>query len=60
MSEVAQQVMASVAFLPLFIISIMAFLSAAGWLWRKGKTIEALLIWVSMWLYVIALILLFR
>jgi hypothetical protein len=36
--------MVSVAFLPLVLILIMAFLGAAGWVWRKGKTIEALLI----------------
>lgn len=60
MSEVTHTVMVSFAFLPLVIVSFIAFLGAAGWLWKKGKTIEALLIWVSMWLYVIALILLFK
>ncbi|MCJ7422914.1 hypothetical protein MUP01_01410 [Candidatus Bathyarchaeota archaeon] len=60
MSEVAQQMMASIALLPLVAISIIAFLGATGWLWRRSKTIEALLVWVSMWLYLIALILLFK
>jgi hypothetical protein len=52
--------MSNVAYVPLLIISVIGFLVAAGWLWKKGKTIEAMLVWVSFWLYLIALILLFR
>ena len=61
MSEVTQQqVMGSILYIPIIILSIVAFLGVLGFLWRKGKTIEALLVWLSMWLYLIALILLLR
>jgi hypothetical protein len=60
LSEVAQQVMGSILYIPIIILSIVAFLGVVGFLWRKGKTIEALLVWLSMWLYLIALILLLR
>jgi hypothetical protein len=52
--------MGSILYIPMIILSIAAFLVAVGFLWRKGKTIEALLVWVSMWLYLIALILLLK
>jgi hypothetical protein len=55
-----QQVMWSIAYVPMIILSIVAFLGVVGFLWRKGKTIEALLVWLSMWLYLIALILLLK
>jgi len=61
LSEVTQQqVMGSILYIPIIILSIVAFLGVLGFLWRKGKTIEALLVWLSMWLYLIALILLLR
>ncbi|HVO37189.1 MAG TPA: hypothetical protein VMT01_03375 [Candidatus Acidoferrum sp.] len=60
MSEVSQQLMGNIALVPLLIISVIGFLAAMGLLWRKGKTVEALLVWISLWLYVIAVILLFR
>lgn len=60
LSEVTQQLMGSILYIPIIILSIVAFLGVVGFLWRKGKTIEALLVWLSMWLYLIALILLFR
>jgi len=49
--------MATPLIIPILIISIVAFLGVVVLLWRKGKTVESMLIWVSMWLYVIALIL---
>ena len=60
MSETTQQLMVNVAFFPLLVLSVLAFLATAGWLWKKGKSVEAMLVWVSLWLYLIALILLFR
>jgi hypothetical protein len=60
LSEVSQQLMGNIAFVPLLIISVIGFLAAMGLLWKKGKTIEALLVWISFWLYLIALLLLFR
>lgn len=61
MSQSAQQViMVQIAYVPLIIISLLAFLGVMGFLWRKGKSVEALLVWLSMWLYIIALILIFR
>jgi hypothetical protein len=48
------------SYIALIVLSILPFLGVAVFLWRKGKTVEALLIWISMWLYIIALILLFR
>jgi hypothetical protein len=52
--------MSTPLFIPLIILSLVLFLGVVGFLWRKGKTIEALLVWVSMWLYLIALILLLK
>jgi hypothetical protein len=52
--------MGSILYIPIIILSIVAFLGVLGFLWKKGKTIEALLVWLSMWLYLIALILLLR
>ena len=61
MSEVTEQVMEFWPLaIPLIILSILAFLGVVGSLWRKGKTIESMLVWVSMWLYLIALILLLK
>jgi hypothetical protein len=48
------------ALLPLLIISIAAFLIASAMLWKKGKSVEAMLVWISLWLYLITLILFFR
>jgi hypothetical protein len=44
----------------LFILSFVAFLAAIGYLWKIGKTVESMLVWVSMWLYIVALILLLK
>jgi len=52
--------MVVVPILPLLILSSLVFLLATVGLWRKGKTIEALLVWNSLLLYIIALILLLR
>jgi len=52
--------MVQIALFPLVLLSVLAFLIAIVLLWRRGKTIEALLIWNSMFLYFIALILLFK
>ena len=60
MSTVTQQVTGNILYFPLIIVSIMVFLGVSAILWRRGKTIEALLVWVSMWLCVIAFILVFR
>jgi len=46
--------------IPLLIISILAFLIIAALLWKRGKTVEALLVWNSLLLYIIALILLLK
>jgi len=58
--EIAHQTFVTPLFIPLIILSIIAFVVAAGVFWSKRKRIESLLIWVSMWLYLIALILLFK
>jgi len=60
LSEIAQQVIMMPSVISIIILSIVAFLGVVGFLWRRGKTIEALLVWVSMWLYLIALILLLK
>jgi hypothetical protein len=52
--------MVGIALFPLLIISIVAFFAASGLLWRRGKSVEAMLVWISLWLYLIALILFFR
>ncbi|UCF59262.1 MAG: hypothetical protein JSV15_02290 [Candidatus Bathyarchaeota archaeon] len=52
--------MANVAMIPLLILSFLAFLIVIAILWKRGKTIEALLAWNSLLLYVIALILLLK
>jgi len=52
--------MVVIAFFPLLIISIVAFFVVSGVLWRRGKSVEAMLVWISLWLYLIALILFFR
>jgi hypothetical protein len=49
-----------IALIPLLIISIVAFLVASRTFWRRGKSVEAMLVWVSLWLYLITLILFFR
>ncbi|MBS7616089.1 hypothetical protein KEJ45_02675 [Candidatus Bathyarchaeota archaeon] len=55
----AQQILfAAPAMIPLLIISFLAFIIVVAILWRKGKTVEALLVWNSLMLYIIALILL--
>jgi hypothetical protein len=51
--------MVQIALFPLLLLSIAVFLVAVALLWRRGKTVEALLVWNSMFLYFIALILLF-
>jgi len=48
------------SFFILLIISIVAFIVAVAVLWRKGKTVEAMMVWMSLWLYLITLILFFR
>lgn len=58
--EVEQVAMANILYLPILVLSVAAFLGVVVYLWKKGKTIEALLVWLSMWLYLIALILLLR
>lgn len=60
LNNLLQVHMASVAYVPLLILSFLLFLIVVAVLWKRGKTIEALLAWNSLWLYVIALILLFR
>jgi len=60
LSEIAQQVIVMPSVISIIILSIVAFLGVVGFLWRRGKTTEALLVWVSMWLYLIALILLLK
>jgi hypothetical protein len=52
-------VMMGVAWFSLLILSILAYLAVIGLLWSRGKSVEAMLVWVSLWLYLIALILLF-
>jgi hypothetical protein len=52
--------MASVALVPLLVLSLLGFVTVAAVLWKKGKTIEALLVWNSLLLYVIAVILLLK
>ena len=59
MFAVAQMVMMGVAWFSLLILSILAYLAVIGLLWSRGKSVEAMLVWVSLWLYLIALILLF-
>ena len=46
--------------IPLLIISFLPFVIVTAVLWKKGKTVEALLIWNSLLLYAIALILLLK
>ena len=57
--EQEQVTMVNVAMIPLLILSFSAFVIVIAALWKKGKTIEALLTWNSLLLYLIALILLF-
>jgi hypothetical protein len=45
------------SFLILLILSLVVFLAVVILLWRRGKTVEALLVWNSMFLYIIAWIL---
>jgi hypothetical protein len=52
--------MASVALVPLLVLSFLGFIIVIAVLWKKGKTIEALLVWNSLLLYVIALTLLLK
>jgi hypothetical protein len=52
--------MVNVGMLPLLILSFLAFIIVVAILWKRGKTIEALLVWNSLLLYVIALILLLK
>jgi len=55
-----QTVETQITLVPLLILSVLAFLVVVAVLWRRGKTIEALLVWVSLLLYFIALILLLK
>ena len=50
----------NVAMIPLLILSFSVFIVVIAILWKRGKTIEALLVWNSLLLYVIALILLLK
>jgi len=50
----------NVAMIPLLILSFLVFIVVIAILWKRGKTIEALLVWNSLLLYVIALILLLK
>ena len=52
--------MASLSLIPLLILSFLAYIVVIAVLWKKGKNIEALLVWNSLMLYVIALILLLK
>ncbi len=52
--------MASVALVPLLVLSFLGLIIVIAVLWKKGKTIEALLVWNSLLLYVIALTLLLK
>ncbi len=52
--------MASVALVPLLALSLLGFIIVSVVLWKKGKTIEALLVWNSLLLYIIAVILLLK
>jgi len=52
--------MVNVGMLPLLILSFLVFIVVIAILWKRGKTIEALLVWNSLLLYVIALILLLK
>ena len=57
MSTLDQIVMMGVVWFSLLILSILAYIAVTGLLWRRGKSVEAMLVWVSLWLYLIALIL---
>ncbi|MDH5734312.1 MAG: hypothetical protein OEY88_11125 [Candidatus Bathyarchaeota archaeon] len=50
----------NVAMIPLLILSFLVFIVVIAILGKRGKTIEALLVWNSLLLYVIALILLLK
>ena len=54
------QVMSTPAIIPILLLSLAVFLGVVVLLWRRGKTVESTLVWVSMWLYIIALILAFK
>jgi type II secretory pathway pseudopilin PulG len=55
-----QMVMVGIAWFSLLILSILAYLAVIGLLWSRRKSVEATLVWVSLWLYLIALILLLK
>ena len=58
--NIQQAQMETVTIVPLLILSFLAFFIVIAILWKKGKTIEALLVWNSLLLYVIALVLLLK
>jgi hypothetical protein len=55
-----QTEMMVISYPALLILSLLAFVIMSVVLWRRGKTVEALLVWNSMFLYIIALILLLK
>ena len=54
------QMMSTPAIIPILLLSLAVFLGVVVLLWRRGKTVESTLVWVSMWLFIIALILAFK
>lgn len=60
LQDVQQVTIAAFAIIPILIVSFIAFVVVIAVLWKKGKTIEALLAWNSLLLYVIALILVLK
>jgi hypothetical protein len=57
MSEITGQAMVIPSLIGIIAISVIVFLGVVVFLWRRGKTVESLLVWVSMWLFLITLIL---
>jgi len=60
LKNVFQVPMANIALVPLMFLSFLVFIIPIAVLWKRGKIIEALLVWNSMLLYIIALILLLK
>jgi len=58
MAQAMQIIIIPITFL--IALSFLAFIWVIAILWRRGKTVEALLVWNSLMLYVIALILLLK
>jgi len=57
---VLQVLIVAVAMIPLLVLSFSAFLIVVFVLWKRGKTVEALLVWISLLIYAIILILLLK